>query len=98
MSTTEPDGPYVYQPFGAGREPFATAGRLWGVGGIGGRDALCVKIEGLTKREAETICMALRYMGRQDSVFQELCSHVWMVLDTDNNKCKKCGLIVRDML
>jgi len=72
MSSEEPDGPYVYQPFGAGREPFATAGRLWGVGGVGGKDSLCVKIEGLTKREAETICMALRYMNRQDAVSQAL--------------------------
>lgn len=57
MSQQEPDGPYVYQPFGSvTHKEHEKAGRLWGVGGV----HLLTGIKGLTKGEAQAIVTALR--------------------------------------
>ena len=59
MSEQEPDGPYVYQPYGSVSDPErAKAKRLWGVGGVGSVHT-STTIKGLTKQEAEIVCMVL---------------------------------------
>jgi hypothetical protein len=61
MSEREPEGPYVYQPFGsATHKAHDAADRLWGVGGID----LLAEVRGLTKLEAQRIVAALS--GRVD--------------------------------
>ncbi len=53
----EPDGPYVYQPYGSVSHPkHNELGRLWGVAGI----SLYTEIKGLTKEEAKTIVELFR--------------------------------------
>lgn len=54
MSEQEPDGPYVYQPYGTVTHP-EMGERLWGVGGV----SLDTAIKGLTKPEARAVCDAL---------------------------------------
>ena len=53
---TAPSKPYVYQPFGSVSHPeHKSAGRLWGVGGLGE----LTEIKGLTKEEAAAIARIL---------------------------------------
>lgn len=57
MTQREPDGPYVYQPFGSVNHPeHDKAGRLWGVGGV----HVLATIHGLTKPEAAAVVKTLR--------------------------------------
>lgn len=57
MNDQEPDGPYVYCPYGSLSDPaHAGANRLWGIGGFSG----LATIKGLTKNEAEQFCKILR--------------------------------------
>ncbi len=56
MSEREPNGPYIYQPFGPVSHPDRKAtGRFYGVGGV----SMQATIQGLTKREAERIVEVL---------------------------------------
>ena len=57
MTSINTKGPYVYQPHGTKEEPFASAGRLWAIGGVG---IWATKIDGLTRDEADVICKALK--------------------------------------
>ena len=58
----EPDGPYVYQPYGSGtHKDHAAVGRLYGVGGVD----WFADIRGLTKEEAEAVVHALRKLRGQ---------------------------------
>jgi hypothetical protein len=59
MSEHQPDGLYVYQPFGSVSHPDrAKSGRLFGVGGL----PYEAKCQGLTRQEAEAIVAALTKM------------------------------------
>ena len=56
MTEREPDGPYVYQPFGPVSHPDrGKTGRLFGVGGLD----MQATIQGLTREEAEAVVDAL---------------------------------------
>lgn len=63
MSSREPDGPYVYQPFGMQDKAHWEANRVWGVSGVG--DPFLTKIRGLTKEEATAVCDALKSLARR---------------------------------
>lgn len=56
MSQSEPDGPYIYQPYGMQHREHWKAGRIYGIAGI---DAL-TRIDGLTKDEATLILAIYR--------------------------------------
>jgi hypothetical protein len=58
MSQSEPNGIYVYQPFGIqdGKERWSL-GLIYGVGGLPN----LTRIEGLTKDGAERVAAALRH-------------------------------------
>jgi hypothetical protein len=52
----EPQGPYIYQPFGSvSHATHNDAGRLWAIGGL----HHLARIEGLTKDEAKRVLEAL---------------------------------------
>lgn len=56
MSSIEPKGPYVYQPYGAISDPeYSGVGRLWGVSGV----SLLTTIKGLTQEEAQAVAKVL---------------------------------------
>jgi len=59
MSSQEPDGPYVCQPFGMQDKGHWALKRIFGVSGV----SLFATISGLTKEEAEIVKDALRKMG-----------------------------------
>ena len=67
MSYHEPDGPYVYQPYGSVTHP-ERGDRLFGVGGV----APGTEIKGLAKSEAEAIVAALNGAGGWVSVSERL--------------------------
>jgi hypothetical protein len=52
----EKNRPYVYQPYGMQHHDYWESGRIYGVSGFGG---MLAKINGLTKQEAEAVCVAL---------------------------------------
>ncbi len=57
MSSIEPKGPYIYQPFGSISHPsHAKEGRLWGIGGL----SICTTINGLTREEAKQILTVIK--------------------------------------
>jgi len=64
MSSQEPTGWYVYQPYGTLE---GKGNRLYGVAGVH-HHAI---IKGLTKEEAETVCLALATMPVQEAAAQE---------------------------
>ncbi len=52
----EPDGPYIYQPFGSVTHPeHNAAGRLWAIAGL----HRLATVQGLTKQEAARVLAAL---------------------------------------
>lgn len=55
MSQQEPEGLYIYQPYGIQDRAQWERGRIYGIGGL----PLCARIDGLTKSEAEAILKAL---------------------------------------
>ena len=52
----EPQGPYVYQPFGVFDKHYWKCGRIYGVAGVD----LLARIDGLTKDEAHAVCDAIK--------------------------------------
>jgi hypothetical protein len=63
MSSAEPTGPYVFQPYGTVTHPdHAAWGRLYGVGGVGPLMAPAM-IRGLTREEAEAVREVLARLG-----------------------------------
>lgn len=63
---TEPNEPYVYQPYGTVTHPEAAeSGRLWGVGLGGSPAGFLAQIKGLTKEEAAAVCRALKDLARK---------------------------------
>jgi hypothetical protein len=70
MTAKEPDGPYVYQPYGALiHRTEASIGRLYGVSGV---SPVC-EIRGLTKEEAVAVCHVIRRI--RERVFREARDH-----------------------
>jgi hypothetical protein len=58
MTDAEPNGPYIYQPFGSVSNPEHDAvGRLWGIGGL----HPLTTIKGLTRDEAAKVLDALMH-------------------------------------
>ena len=53
---TEPEQPYVYQPFGVNENG---GERLYGIGGIHPCGAVQVTVRGLTRKEADAVCEVL---------------------------------------
>jgi hypothetical protein len=71
MVSTEPTGPYVYQPYGSSTNPrHNVAGRLWGVAGLVDHpiDYGLVTIKGLTKEEATVVCTALLKLRTRNQI------------------------------
>jgi len=64
MSQQEPTEIYVYQPYGSvSHQAHASAGRLWGVGGV----SSLAEIKGLTPMEAAAVAKALNDLREQDN-------------------------------
>jgi hypothetical protein len=78
----EPEGPYIYQPFGSvTHQEHASCGRLYGVAGV----SILTEIKGLTKAEAEAVRLALLRL-RADP----LCPH-GLALDLHCCRCGRSG-------
>lgn len=56
MSEYEPEGPYVYQPFGIQHAEHWEAERIFAIGGF----HQLATIEGLTRAEADAVVRALK--------------------------------------
>jgi hypothetical protein len=68
MSQHEPEGLYIYQPFGIQNPVHWASGRIYGIGGM----PLPTTLTGLTRPEAEAILAALS--GEFQRKGKELCS------------------------
>ena len=56
MSSQEPDGPYIYQPYGMQDPKHWEAKRIYAIGGLN----WLATVKGLTKEEAQKILAALK--------------------------------------